>query len=72
VRSVQVPEAEVELPAFEQGFKALSESGGTPGGTLRQDQHLKAVVDAWPWLNERDRSTILKIIQASHGRPPDG
>lgn len=69
---LQVPEAGVETSAFEQGYKALSESGGTPGGTLPEDPRLQEVVDAWPLLNELDRSTILKIIQASHGQPPDG
>ena len=65
---LQVPEAGVETSAFEQGYKALSESGGTLGGTLRPADRLQAVVDAWQLLNELDRMTILRIVDAYQSR----
>ena len=68
----EVPEAGVETFVFEQGYKALSESGGTPGGTLPDDPRLQAVVEAWPLLNERDRQTILKVIHTSCEQSQDG
>ena len=52
----QVPEAGVETSAFGQGFKALSESGGHPGGHLiadsdsvasRKTQALEDLQRAW-------------------------
>ncbi len=40
--SVQVPEAGVETSAFGQGFKALCETGGHPGGQFGSDSETVA------------------------------
>ena len=54
------------------GETVESEIGGTPGGTLRRDDRLHAVIDAWITLSERDRVAILKIVQTTSGQPPTG
>jgi len=46
----------------------LSETGGAIGIS----SELRAVVDAWPMLSDRERRTILEMVQASSaGRNPD-
>ncbi|MCX7386608.1 MAG: hypothetical protein NTX48_08085 [Planctomycetales bacterium] len=60
---LQVPEAGVETSRFEQGKTALSENGGTPGGTLGPDSDLQTIIDAWPVLDDRTRGKILRDVQ---------
>ena len=68
----QVPEAGVETSGFPQGFKVLSESGGTSGGSLPRDPRLQAVVDAWPLLSEVRRRSIFAIVQSPQPLPREG
>ena len=59
----QVPEAGVTQTEFEQGNRALSESGGTPGGTVGPD--LQIVIQAWHSLSETTKRKILRDVQRS-------
>ena len=63
LRSNQVPEAGVTQTEFEQGKKAHSESGGTPGGTVGPD--LQIVIQAWHSLSENTKRKILRDVQRS-------
>ena len=63
LRSVQVPEAGVEPSAFGQGFKALSETGGHPGGQFGDD--LQTIIEAWPVLDDRTRAKVLRDVLRS-------
>jgi len=53
------------------GETALSETGGAQGGAIENggaigiSPELRAVVDAWPVLSERERQTILQMVATS-------
>ena len=64
-----VPEAGVEQPQQNTGEMPISETGGTPGGTVEPDSELQAVIQAWPELSAADRVAVARFVSERRKQP---
>lgn len=59
------PRRESNHPGFSEEKQAISETGGTPGGTLAGDSDLQAVIEAWPGLPAATRRKIVRLARTA-------